>query len=411
VSKFDLKVEYTAYFTDLGAKVNFNLNRSNKGKEITRKEKAGKEKEVGTNLKRDPYKWSSRILPTKNLDGGTKFENKLELSRGSSGELSFIEKIKTAVSMAKQTIVLPEGSDDRVIQASKQIIAEGFAEVVILNPKEEVEGAISIDVKTASNLKEFALKLYDYRKHKGLSEKDAFELIQNPLYYGTMLVKEGLADGMVAGAATPTPNVLRPALQILKTAPGTKLVSAFFAIVPNPNVSNHHPMIFADCGIIPEPNAEELSEIAITSAKTCELLTGEKARIAMLSYSTLGSARGKSIDKMVEAVRLVKQRDSKILVEGELQFDTATVPEIAASKAPNSKIAGQANVMVFPDLNAGNIGYKIAERIGGARAYGPILQGIAKPVNDLSRGCSAEDIVGVVAITALQAIDEKESKK
>ena len=360
-------------------------------------------RDVGTNLNRNPYKWNGRDLPIKNLQP-TKFEPRLELQKGSN-VISYIERVKNAVKLAKQTIVLPEAGDDRVIKAAKKIIMEDFADIILINPKENITGAICIDIASYEHTNLLAQKLHEYREHKGMTLQDAMTKITDPLYFATMLVKEGLADGMVAGSSSPTANVLRPALQILKTSKGVSLVSAFFIMIPNKGVSTLSPMIFADCGLNPNPNAEELAQIACSSAISCYNLLGEKAKIAMLSYSTKGSAVGELPDKVKEATRLAFMKNRKLKIDGELQLDSAIIPEIGEMKAPKSNVAGYANVLVFPDLNSGNIGYKIAERIGGATAYGPLLQGIAKPVNDLSRGCSSEDIVGVVAITALQAIN------
>jgi phosphate acetyltransferase len=293
------------------------------------------------------------------------------------------------------------------------ILREGFANLILLGNEAkirelaaglDISGARIIEPETAENYGEFAAKLYEMRKAKGLTEDAAKELMKNVLYYGVMLVNENLADGMVAGAVNATPDVLRPCLQILKTAPGTKLVSAFFLmVVPDCAYGENGAFLFADAGLNPNPDAGEVSEIAISSAKSFETLVGKEAKVAMLSYSSYGSAKGELVDKMREATRLAKEKRPDLKLDGELQLDAAIVPEIGKAKAPASEIAGQANVLVFPDLNAGNIGYKLVQRLAKAEAYGPITQGIRKPVNDLSRGCSAEDIAGVCAITAVQA--------
>ena len=237
-----------------------------------------------------------------------------------------------------------------------------------------------------------------------MTEEEAQKIILDPVYYGMMMVKQGEADGLVSGAAHSTADTLRPALQILKTAPGTKLVSAFFLmVVPNCKYGEEGTFIFADSGLNENPDAEALSEIAISSSKSFENLVGKKAKIAMLSYSTYGSAKSESTEKMIEATKKVREKQPELLVDGELQLDAAIVPEVAEFKAPNSVIKGKANTLIFPDLGAGNIGYKLVQRLAKAEAYGPLCQGIAKPVNDLSRGCSSDDIVGVVAITSVQA--------
>lgn len=229
--------------------------------------------------------------------------------------------------------------------------------------------------------------------------------MKDPMYFGVMLVYKGLADGMVSGAIHSTADTLRPALQILKTAPGVKLVSSFFImVVPNCEYGENGVFVYADAGLNPNPTAEELADIAITSAKSFEALVGKTPKVAMLSYSTKGSAKSEMVDKVVEATRIAKEKAPDILIDGELQADAAIVPSVAKLKAPGSPVAGQANVLIFPDLDAGNIAYKLTERLAKAEAYGPITQGIAKPVNDLSRGCKAEDIVGVIAITAVQAM-------
>ena len=242
------------------------------------------------------------------------------------------------------------------------------------------------------------------RKNKGMTLEQAEKLLKEPIYFGMMMVKQGYADGLVSGAVHSTSDTLRPALQILKTAPGTKLVSAFFMmIVPNCIYGENGVFLFSDSGLNENPDSDALSEIALSSSKSFELLTGKTPKIAMLSYSSHGSAKSELTEKVIEATELVKEKETNLMVDGELQLDAAIVPEIAASKAPDSPLKGEANVLIFPDLDAGNIGYKLVQRLAKAEAYGPLCQGIAKPVNDLSRGCSADDIVGVVAITAVQA--------
>ena len=329
----------------------------------------------------------------------------------------FLETIKERAKVAKQTIVLPEGADIRTVQAAAAASAEGLADLIILGDEAEVNKlADGLDISkvkivnplTDARLGEFANAFYEMRKAKGVTEEQALETMKNPLYFGVMMVKLGLADGMVAGAANSTSNVLRPALQILKTAPGTKLVSAFFVIcVPDCEYGENGTFIFADSGLNEDPDADAVSEIAISSAASFKQLIQAEPNIAMLSYSTYGSAKNPLVDKMQEATRLAKEKRPDLNLDGELQLDAAIVPSVGESKAPGSPVAGHANVLVFPNLDAGNIGYKLAQRLAKAEAYGPITQGIAKPVNDLSRGCSADDIVGVIAITAVQAQAQK----
>lgn len=329
--------------------------------------------------------------------------------------MSFIEEIKNRAKKDIKTIVLPEATDIRTLKAVQIINKEEYAKVVLIGNKEEIEniieenkidiaGATIIDPSKSSKTAEYAEKLYQLRKEKGMTQEQANKLILDPVYYGMMMVKCEEADGLVSGAAHSTSDTLRPALQILKTAPGTKLVSAFFVmVVPNCDRGENGTFIFADSGLNEEPDSEKLSEIAISSSKSFEQLVGKQAKVAMLSYSTYGSAHSSSTQKVIGATKLVREKAPDILVDGELQLDAAIIPEVAKSKAPGSPLKGEANVLVFPDLGAGNIGYKLVQRLAKAEAYGPLCQGIAKPVNDLSRGCSAEDIAGVVAITAVQA--------
>ena len=329
-------------------------------------------------------------------------------------KMNFIETIKQRAKQNIKTIVLPEAEDIRVLEATEKILKEKFANVVLVGDEEKVtkiakENSLNIDgVKIVNPSKsekydEYANFLFELRKNKGMTIEKAQELVLDPVYYGMLMVKKGEADGLVSGAAHSTSDTLRPALQILKTAEGTKLVSAFFLmVVPNCKYGDGT-FVFADCGLNANPNIEELEQIAISSAKSYKQLVQKDPKIAMLSYSTYGSAKSELTEKTIQATNLIKQNNPDLEVDGELQLDAAIVPEVAKSKAPGSKVAGQANVLVFPDLNAGNIGYKLVQRMANAEAYGPLCQGIAKPVNDLSRGCSSDDIVGVVAITALQA--------
>lgn len=328
---------------------------------------------------------------------------------------TFIEGLKKRAKESMKTIVLAEGEELRTIQAAAIVKKEGYAVVKLLGNAEkinaiakaenlDIDGLEIIDPLTSDKAAEYADKFYELRKAKGMTPEKAVETMKNPLYYGCMMVKEDDADGMVAGAVNSSANVIRPSLQILKTAPGTKLVSAFFIIVvPNCEYGENGTFIFSDSGLNENPDADQVSEIAISSAKSFKTLIEAEPKIAMLSYSTYGSAKNPLVDKMVEATRLAKEKRPDLAIDGELQLDAAIVDSVAKQKAPGSSVAGEANVLVFPDLNAGNIGYKLAQRLAKAEAYGPILQGIAKPVNDLSRGCVAEDIAGVVAITCVQA--------
>lgn len=325
--------------------------------------------------------------------------------------MSFIESLKKLAKENIKTIVLPEAQDIRVQKAARKIIDEGFAKVVLIGNREEIKTEVDISDITVINpidseyYEKYANEFYELRKSKGVTLEHAQETLKNAIYFGTMMVNMGDADGLVAGSICSTADTLRPALQILKTAPGTKLVSSFFIMsVPNSEYGEEGMFLFSDCGLNTNPNAEELSEIAISSSKTWKELVGTDPKVAMLSYSTLGSAPVTELtSKVIEATKLVKEKCPDLYVEGELQLDAAIVPSVANQKAPKSDVAGKANILIFPDLNAGNIGYKLVQRLAKAEAYGPITQGIRRPVNDLSRGCSSDDIVGVVAITAVQA--------
>lgn len=330
--------------------------------------------------------------------------------------MSFIDELKVKVKGSMKTIVLPESTDIRVLEAARKVTDEGFAKVVLIGNREELQGIAGninisdiavVDPATSEKTAEYANAFYELRKAKGMTLEKAEETMKNTIYFGTMMVKQGDADGLVAGSVCSTSDTLRPALQILKTAPGVKLVSSFFLMnVPNTEYGENGMFIFSDSGLNVNPNDEELAEIAISSAKTWKMLTGKEARIAMLSYSTFGSAPLSDLtSKVINATNIVKQRAPELMIDGEMQLDAAIVPSVGAKKAPNSEVSGKANVLIFPDLNAGNIGYKLVERLAKAEAYGPVTQGIAKPVNDLSRGCNSDDIVGVVAITAMQAME------
>ena len=326
----------------------------------------------------------------------------------------FLDTIKERARKDKKTIVLPESMDARIYEAAEKILKEDFANIVIVGTPAEVEeyskgyditGATIIDPYTYEKTEEYINLFVELRKSKGLTYEDAKKMaLEDYMYYACLMVKAGDADGVVSGACHSTANTLRPSLQIIKTKPGTKLVSAFFLmVVPNCEYGANGTFVFADSGLVQNPDPEELAAIAACSAESFELLVQEEAVVAMLSHSTMGSAKHDDVTKVVEATRICKEQNPELKVDGELQLDAAIVPEIGESKAPGSKVAGHANVLVFPDLDAGNIGYKLAQRLAKAEAYGPVTQGIAMPINDLSRGCSADDIVGVVAITCVQA--------
>ena len=327
--------------------------------------------------------------------------------------MSFIDTIKARAKADIKTIVLPETEDRRTYEAAAQVLKEGIAKIVLVGSEEAVKkgsegldltGAIIVDPATSDRTDAYVDKLVELRGKKGMTPEKAREILLNQyLYYGVMMVKMGDADGMVSGACHSTADTLRPCLQILKTKPGTKLVSAFFLmVVPNCEYGADGTFVFADSGLNQDPNPEELAAIAASSAESFQTLVGKEPIVAMLSHSTMGSAKHPLVDKVVEATKIAKEQNPGLKLDGEFQLDAAIVPSVGASKAPNSDVAGKANVLIFPNLDAGNIGYKLTQRLAKAEAYGPITQGIAAPVNDLSRGCSAEDIVGVVAITSVQ---------
>ena len=327
--------------------------------------------------------------------------------------MNFLESIKARAKADLKTIVLPEAGDIRTLKAAEVVLCEGLAKVILVGCPANIHvlgeglvlnGAEIFEPKTYDGKEAMAARLAEIRASKGMTLEEARCLLDNPLYFGVMLVEMGIAHGMVAGAAHSTADVLRPSLQILKTAPGTNLVSSFFIMdVPNCKFGENGIFLFADCGLNQNPNAKELADIAISSAASFEVLTGAKAVVAMLSHSTKGSAKHEDVNKVVEATKIAKEARPDLVLDGEFQLDAAIVPEIGAQKAKGSDVAGWANCLIFPDLDAGNIGYKLVERLAGAQAFGPITQGIRKPVNDLSRGCSFEDIVGVTAVTAVQA--------
>ncbi len=343
-----------------------------------------------------------------------RYTKNLTLSMKGVLSLNFLQTIKARAKADKKTIVLPEALDIRTLEAAHIVLQEEIANVILIGNKSAIEQAAGdfdlskatiIDPASYAEMDNLSTTLYDLRKSKGMTLEQATDLLKkDALYLGAMLVKQGLADGMVAGAVNATANVLRPCLQILKTAPGTKMVSAFFImVVPDCEYGHNGMFIFADSGLVQNPNAEELAEIAKCSAASFSQLVEAEAVVAMLSHSTMGSAKHADVDKVVEATKIAKAENPSLKLDGEFQLDAAIVPSIGQQKAPGNSVAGHANVLVFPDLDSGNIGYKLTQRLAKAEAYGPITQGIAKPVNDLSRGCVAEDIVGVVAITAVQA--------
>ena len=329
--------------------------------------------------------------------------------------MAFIDEIKNRAKKEIKTIVLPEASDIRTIEAASIVLKEKIANIILIGNEEQIKKlaeennfdiseAQIINPENSKKYNDYVEKFYELRKEKGMTIEKAKQLMLDTVYYGMMMVKMNEADGLVSGAIHSTADTLRPALQILKTAPGTKLVSAFFVmVVPDCEYGENGTFVFGDSGLNENPDADKLSEIAISSAKSFEQLTGKESKVAMLSYSTKGSAHSELTDKVIEATKLVKEKAPQLLVDGELQLDAAIIPEIARSKAPDSEIAGKANTLIFPNLDAGNIGYKLVQRLAKAEAYGPLCQGIAKPVNDLSRGCSSKDIVGVIAITSVQA--------
>ncbi len=326
---------------------------------------------------------------------------------------NFMETIKAKAKADLKTIVLAEGEEQRTIDAAAQILKEGYAKLILLGDPDvikskaeglDISGAEIIDPASSELAPELADGLYELRKKKGMTPEQAKEIIKDVLYFGCMLVKTGKADGMVAGAVHATADVMRSSLQTIKTAPGTKVVSAFFLmLVPDCEYGNNGTFVFSDCGLNEYPDSEKLAEIAISSAKSYKALVGDEPKVAMLSYSTYGSAKSEQVDLVRNAANIAKEQAPDLKLDGELQLDAAIVSSVASLKAPESKVAGEANVLIFPNLDAGNIGYKLVQRLAKAEAYGPMTQGMAKPVNDLSRGCSAEDIAGVVAITSVQA--------
>ncbi len=334
--------------------------------------------------------------------------------------MNLIDEIIERAKANKQRIVLPEGTEQRTLRAADELLRDDVANIILLGNPDEIHQlaeelklqhigkATIINPKNHDKKETYAGFLYELRKNKGTTMEQATELAENPLYLACLMIKNGDADGEIAGAQNTTGDVLRPALQIIKTMPGVKVVSgAFIMFTKTPQYGENGTLIFADCAVMPNPSAEELASIAIASAQTARSIVGVEPHVAMLSFSTKGSAQHEMIDKVTEATRIAKEIAPDLLIDGELQADAALVPSVGASKAPGSLIAGKANVLVFPTLEAGNIGYKLVQRLGNAEAVGPILQGMAAPVNDLSRGCSVDDIYKMVAIAANQAIGLK----
>lgn len=334
--------------------------------------------------------------------------------------MSLLDKIKDKAKKSKQNIVLPEGYEIRVIKAASKIQDEGIANVILLGNKEEItkkatlekvnlEGIEIIDYINSKEYDTYANEFYELRKHKGTTIEKARETMKDEVYFAAMMVKNKMADGLVAGAVHSTGDLLRPALQIIKTAKNEKIVSSFFVIeVPNCDYGENGLFFFADCGVNIDPNAEELACIALSTANSAKALASIEPKVAMLSFSTLGSAKSESTEKVIKATEIAKSMaPSDVKIDGELQLDAAIDIGVSEIKAPDSPVAGKANVLVFPDLDAGNIGYKLAQRLAKAEATGPICQGFAAPINDLSRGCNVDDIVNAVAITAVQSIDVK----
>ncbi len=328
--------------------------------------------------------------------------------------MAFIDVIKAKAKADKKTIILPESMDRRIFEAAAEILADDIANIVIIGSEEEcaknsegldISKAIIVDPAKNEKTESYIDAFVELRKSKGMTKEEATKILMSQyMYYACMMVKMGDADGIVSGACHSTADTLRPSLQIIKTKPGTKLVSSFFVMcVPNCDLGEEGTFVFSDCGLCQNPNSEELAAIAGSSAESFKALVGTEPMVAMLSHSTKGSAKHADVDKVVEATKLAKEQYPQFKIDGELQADAAMIDSIGKSKAPDSDVAGKANVLVFPDLDAGNIGYKLVQRLAKAEAYGPMCQGIAKPVNDLSRGCSAADIVGVIAITAVQS--------
>lgn len=336
--------------------------------------------------------------------------------------MNLMQEIYARAKADKQRIVLPEGNEERTLKAANRLLADEIVDVILIgNPAEiknlakdlklsNIDKAKIVDPISHDKKEAYTQLLFELRKNKGLTIEQAAKLVEDPLYLGCMMIKSGDADGEIAGARNTTGDVLRPALQIIKTKPGISVVSgAFLMFVNDHSYGEDGLLVFADCAVMPNPDARQLAEIAVATAHTTRAIVGVEPLVAMLSFSTKGSAKNEFTEKVVEATRIAKEIDPTIIIDGEMQADAAIVPNVASSKAPGSPVAGKANVLVFPDLNTGNTAYKLVQRLGNAEAIGPILQGMAAPVNDLSRGCSVDDIYNMVAMTANQAIGEKKN--